>query len=93
MNIFSMMKQLKSLQEGMKKFKEDLERETVEFENEHCRIVSNLAGEIVELKIKSSDCENLEKHLFEALKEVNRRVKEKVKEKAENSLFGGMGLF
>ncbi len=93
MNIFSMMKQLKSLQEGMKKFKEDLERETVEFENEHCRIVSNLVGEIVEFKIKSSDCENLERHLFEALKEVNKRVKEEVKEKAENSLFGGMGLF
>ena len=77
----------------MKKFKEELEKETVEYENEYCRIVSNLAGEIVELKIKSSDCEKLEKHLSEALKEVHKRVKKKVKEKASNSLFGGMGLF
>ena len=88
-----MMKQLKSLQDAMKKFKEELQKETVEYENEHCRIVSSLAGEIVELKIKSPDCENLEKHLSEALKEVHKRVKKRVKEKAENSLFGGMGLF
>ena len=93
MNIFSMMKQLKSLQDSMKNFKEELERETVVYENESFRIVSNLAGEILELKIKNSECENLEKELLKALKEVNKKVKEEVKKKAENSLFGGMGLF
>ena len=93
MNIFSMMKQLKSLQDSMKNFKEELERETVVYENGSFKIVSNLAGEILELKIKNSECENLEKELLEALKEVNKKVKEEVKKKAENSLFGGMGLF
>ena len=88
-----MMKQLKSLQDGMKQFKEELERETVEFENEHCKIVASLAGEIKELKIKPSECENIEKHLLEALQKTHQLVKEKVKEKAQNSLFGGMGLF
>jgi len=93
MNIFSMLKELKSLQDGVKKFKEELEKETVEFENDHCRIVANLTGEVLELKIKTSECKEIEKHLFEALKEVNRLTKEKVKEKAQNSLLGGMGLF
>ena len=93
MNIFSMMKQLKSLQDGMKKFKEELERETVVYENESFKIVSNLAGEILELKIKTSDCEKIETELLKVLKEVNKKVREEVKKKAENSIFGGMGLF
>jgi len=77
----------------MKQFKEELEKETVIYENESFKIVSNLAGEILELKIKSTDCQNLESELLKALKETNKRVREAVKKRAENSLFGGMGLF
>jgi len=93
MNIFGMMKQFKSLQESMNKFKEDLERETVAFEDDHFRIVSKLTGEVVEVKIKTTDCEGLEEKLLKALQKTHDLVKEKVKEKAQSSLFGSLGLF
>jgi len=94
MNIFSMMKQLKSLQESFNKFKEELEKETVTYEDENFKIVSNLAGEILHLEIKNSDgCKTLEGKLLKALKEINRQTRGKVKEKAQNSLMGSMGLF
>jgi DNA-binding protein YbaB len=48
---------------------------------------------VLELRIKSENCERLEENLLKALKELNRRVKEKVKEKAQNSLLGSLGLF
>ncbi len=93
MNIFSVMKQLKSLQESFNKFKEELEKETVTYEDENFKIVSNLAGEILHLEIKKGECKTLEKELLKALKEVNRQTREKIKEKAQNSLMGSMGLF
>jgi DNA-binding protein YbaB len=93
MNIFGMMKQFKSLQDSMGKFKEELEKETVVYEDDNFRIVSRLTGEVVELKIKTSECENLEKELLKALQKTHEQMKEKVKEKAQNSLFGSLGLF
>jgi DNA-binding protein YbaB len=93
MNIFNALKQFKSLQESLNRFKEELERETVTYEDENFKIVSNLTGEVLELRIKSENCERLEENLLKALKELNRRVKEKVKEKAQNSLLGSLGLF
>jgi DNA-binding protein YbaB len=93
MNIFGMMKQFKSIQESMNKFKEELERETVVYENDNFRIVSRLTGEVVELKIKTPECEKLEEELLKALQKTHELVKEKVKEKAQSSLFGSLGLF
>ena len=94
MNLFNTLKQLKSLQESFNKFKEELEKETVTYEDGNLKIVSNLAGEILHLEIKSSDgCKTLERELLKALKELNRQTREKVKEKAQNSLMGSMGLF
>jgi len=93
MNIFNALKQFKSLQESLNRFKEELEKETVTYEDENFKIVSNLAGEVLELKIKNAQCQNLEKELLKALKELNRQAREKIKEKAQNSLFGSLGLF
>ncbi|RTZ58539.1 MAG: hypothetical protein DSZ31_05805 [Gammaproteobacteria bacterium] len=93
MNLFNALKQLKSLQETFNKFKEELEKETVTYEDENFKIVSNLAGEILHLEIKNGECKTLEKELLKALKEVNRQTREKIKEKAQNSLMGSMGLF
>ncbi|HID79497.1 MAG TPA: hypothetical protein EYH48_01925 [Aquifex aeolicus] len=94
MNLFNALKQLKSFQESFNKFKEELEKETVTYEDENFKIVSNLAGEILHLEIKNpKGCEKVEKELLKALKELNRQMREKIKEKAQNSLMGSMGLF
>ncbi len=93
MNIFEMMKQLKSVQESVNRLKEELETETVTYEDEHCKITATLAGEVVELSLKGENCKELERHLQKAFKELYKLSKERVKEKTKSSLLGNFGLF
>ncbi|MEO2153860.1 MAG: YbaB/EbfC family nucleoid-associated protein [Aquificota bacterium] len=92
MNIFQMMKQLKSLQDMVKNFKEDLEKEIITYEDETCKLVANAAGKVLEIKIKTSDCKDLEEKLLKAFNELHKLTKERVKEKMDNSLLGGFGF-
>jgi len=93
MNIFEMMKQLKSVQDSMNKLKEELQNETVTYEDENCKITATLVGEVVDIQLKKESCKDLEENLKKAFKELHKMAKEKVKEKTKSSLFGNMGLF
>ncbi len=93
MNLFEMVKQLKSLQKTAKKLREELKKELVEFEDENCKIVANAAGEVVSVKIKTRSVEEAERSLNEGFKKINGLVKEKMKEKLGKSLLGGLELF
>jgi len=93
MNIFEMMKQLKSVQDSMNKLKEELQNETVTYEDENCKITATLVGEIVDIQLKKESCKEIEETLKKAFKELHKMAKERVKEKTKSSLFGNMGLF
>jgi len=93
MNIFEMMKQLKSVQDSMNKLKEELQNETVTYEDENYKITATLVGEVVDIQLKKESCKDLEENLKKAFKELHKMAKERVKEKTKSSLFGNMGLF
>jgi DNA-binding protein YbaB len=93
MNIFDMMKQLKSIQDSVSSFRESLKKETITYEDENVKIVANAAGEVLEIKIKTDNCKGLEEKLLKAFKKLNEETKKRVKQLAQNSIFGGMGLF
>jgi len=91
MNLFNALKQLKSLQESFNKFKEELEKETVTYEDENFKIVSNLAGEILHLEIKNGECKTLEKELLkgsEGSKQTNKGENKRESSKFPNGFNG-----
>jgi DNA-binding protein YbaB len=93
MNIFEMMKQLKSLQADLSNFKESLKKEVITYEDEQCKVVANAAGEVLEIKLKGNNCAEVEEHLKRAFEEIHKETKKRVKELAKSSLLGGFGLF
>jgi DNA-binding protein YbaB len=93
MNPFNLMKQFKNLQDNLNRFKEELENELITYEDENCRIVATVVGEVKEIEIKTENCKDLSEKLLKAFKEVHKLSKERIKEKAKDNLFGGFGIF
>ncbi len=99
MNIYNMMKHLKSLQQGFDEAKESLRSRKEILEKEGVEIIFNGLGEIVDIDVKSEELRNdwskLKPVLIDLInqaQDISRDIAKEEFNKRFGGLLGGLGL-
>ncbi len=99
MNIYSMMKQLKSFQQGFEEVKESLRVRKEIIEKEGVEIVFNGLGEVVNIEVKEEklkkDWDSLKPILIDLInqaQDISRDIAKEEFNRRFGSLLGGLGL-